>query len=615
MNDKSRYSIKDDRWHILNKTPIYLGPTEKSIQKEFFIIDNSFKELEIEYSPALFKMINEIIDNSVDVLIDKKSKGKIELEIKENKIIIKDNGDGIPIKKIKDLDDSEILIPIACFGRAKAGSNFNNDAIDEKTIGTNGVGSFCCNVLSKLFHVETINDKKKFNGVWRNNSSEFEYVLSGTKDKSGTKVTFIPDLERFGYDNIDQSLKDIIKQRLINLSLVHKNISFFFNGEIVDKDIKSLNLGNDSILFNNENYDIIIISPNNENEFKSFTIMNGLTMKGGSHIDFVLKNVCVSIKDKLPKKYDDIKFGDIKNRLSIYFFGKNFKNMKFESQTKEYLKNSQKEVSEYLGSLDNLISNILRNKDLLKHITEFYDIKKDYEEKRLLKSLVKPKKKIRIEKYKPAIKENKYFVVAEGLSALSSIISATGRDQIGSYPLKGKVLNCLKADISKLRKNNEIKDILEIMNLKILSEEKSYTYENLLIATDADLDGENIKMLLLTLFVKYKPDFIKEGRVKFLKTPIVVAYKGNKPQDFIFELSDLLKHQENKKGYDYKYKKGLASMDIKEYEIMFKNGIEEYIETLEYSDDMNEVFYNWMGDESQKRKDMLKGSSFDLFLV
>lgn len=356
---------------------------------------------------------------------------------------------------------------------------------------------------------------------------------------------------------------------------------------------------------------------NKSDNYNFIQYINGLNVyNGGKPIEWVENNLISSFISLLPKKYDKIKNGDVKNKITLVVIFKNMKNPRFEDQVKSKCINSASMFKDITTDVDfsKLAKLMFKNKDIKNNILEFFDMKADWEAKKALKDLNKPVKKIRIEKYKPAINENKYLLLAEGLSAGNSVLSATGRDNIGLYPLKGKMLNCLKSTPSALVKNQEIKDLIDILNLN-LTKEEPISYENIIITTDADLDGAQICSLALTLFVTYRPDLIKEGRIKLFRTPIVISYKKDTIQDFIFTLDELKEHQSKNKNCSYSYKKGLASVDVTEWEVMLKNGIEPYLETLEWSDDLPELFDSWMGSDPNKRKEMLEGSSFNLYLI
>jgi len=614
---KTNYQRLDDRNHILKRPSMYIGAMNEVTRIEKLIENSQIITKEVSYIPAFMKIINEIIDNTVDVFI--KSKGKyakhVDVEITNYTISVTDDGNGITVTQTED----GIYIPKLCFGYAKAGSNFDDEE-DKVNIGTNGVGSYATNCFSTSFVVETCDGKNRYTGIWSKNAEFFEEKIETSDTKhTGTKVEFNPDLERFGLEHITEVYYQLVEQRLITLSIIY-GMEFTLNGKKITftrKNFISL-FGEVNEVYEEEKF-FIALTPSQDDDFTCFTAINGLNMKDGNHVDYVMNLIVSEIKDKLPKKYKNIKNGDIKNKLNLIFFGKDFPLLVFDSQTKESLKNSAKEISTYLGNdWKVLIKSILSNKDIIKNITEYYDLKVEFENRKSLENLVKPVKKIRIEKYKPAIIENTYLLVSEGNSAGASILAGTGRDYFGAYPLKGKPLNCLKASIQQIKKNQELKDLLEIMGIdlgKDLSQLKT-TYEYLLCAADADLDGFSIITLTMSFFMKYYPEFIQQGRFKVLQTPVIIIYKSGKPFKYFLNLESYNAFCENDKSkYDVKYKKGLASITEQEFEWLFSNGIEPFIETLVWCEETLLRYEDWMGDVVDKRKEYLQDKSFDIFNI
>jgi DNA gyrase/topoisomerase IV subunit B len=383
----------------------------------------------------------------------------------------------------------------------------------------------------------------------------------------------------------------------------------------MEKLLQKFNTEYEFIEFENVSIAVLL---NKDSGYNFIQFINGLnSFNGGKPIEWVENNLINSFKNILPKKYDKIKPTDIKSKISLVVIFKNIPNPRFEDQIKSKCVNTISTFKDKVEDVDfdKLAKKIFKNKIITNNITEFYDMKSDWEAKKELKNLVKVNKKIKIDKYKPAINEKKYLMVSEGLSAGGAILSATGRDNIGAYPLKGKPLNCYKASIQQIKKNQEVKDILEILGIDLSQDLTKLipTYENLLIATDADVDGADITMLLLTFFMKYYPDFILQNRVKLLKTPIIISYIKNLPDKAFFNIDDYILYSKENIKHDAKYKKGLASITDTEYAWLFKKGVEPYIETLEWCDNLVEVFDAWMGDDPLKRKDLLVGAEFDIF--
>ena len=222
-----------DREHILKRTGMYMGsPT--AVEEDLYIFDGQdFKKKNIRYVPALIKMINEIIDNSVDEAIRTKFKfgNKIEVFMEELNFKVIDNGRGIPV--IKEADNE--YFPKIAWGYARAGSNFENDE-ERDTIGANGVGSFGTNVLSSYFKGISRDSKKEIICEWKNNADSESYKESiKASKKRGVEIYSEPDFKLFDIKKIRITDIEIIKSRLAMLKLTYPEIKFFLNGEEIEE--------------------------------------------------------------------------------------------------------------------------------------------------------------------------------------------------------------------------------------------------------------------------------------------------------------------------------------------------------------------------------------------
>jgi DNA topoisomerase-2 len=597
---------------------MYLGSTVKTESLEYLIIDKVFKQHAVNYVPALVKMINEIIDNSVDVLKDEK-KGIINVLIDptKNTISVKDNGSGIPIVNINNLDGDEILIPKACWAIAKSGSNFNDDAGDDTTIGTNGVGSFCVNVMSSKFIGITDDGVKKYSGTWSNNCDTETYKEDISKStRKGTFVSFEPDLKRLGISDFNDDTIKVIRQRLINLAISYPNIKFTFNKEKIEySQSQFLDLigSNGNIYADTSGKYSYAVFPSVSGDFETFSLINGLNIKAGTHIDYLLKYVTASIKEKLPKRFDKISVGDIKNKLKIVFIGKEFPKIQWSGQTKEIVGNSNKDIRTYLGEgWKNILIDISKNKEIIEPITFLHEAKLDAEERKLAALVDKENKKSKVMKLRKAFKEKKYLFLTEGDSALKGIIKALGRENISYLPLRGVVANPYTNSIQKITKNLEYKDIMNVLDLKFsnINDGANMSHEYVILATDADFDGSHIKGLLLGFFHKMVPSVFEHKRILLLRTPIKVAKdkKENLVEVFLTEEEyvNFSKKKANNK-YDIEYKKGLGSMNAKEYAQFFKlRPLDKCLVEIDYDDNGIDNMINWLSDDSEFRKEKIQ---------
>jgi DNA gyrase/topoisomerase IV subunit B len=610
--------IKNDRDHLLLIPEMYIGAMSKIETEDYFLDNEKFVYKKIEHIPALLKIIMEIIDNSIDESIrcNFELSNKISIDMTDTSVRVIDNGRGIPIQKIKG---TEMYMPEAAFTLARSGSNFK-DKETKKEIGTHGIGSFATNVFSTNFEITTCDGKQKFHMTCKNNNDGNHKCKISESSKQGTDITFFPDVKRFKITKITQVYRDLVRQRLLLLSLSYPKIKFSFNGE----KIKTISENNFISMFNesyelikNEKY-FIAITPNDSDDFKFFTYVNGLYMQqGGNHVTHIMNEIISRMREKIVKKYPNIKPGDIRNKMRLIVFFNDFPNPKFNSQTKETLTNSMAEIKEFLGEvdLDKFCNQIYRNASITDPIIEIYKIKEEFKKQQDLKNMSTGTKKIVVEKYLPPIGTHKYFTLCEGDSATGALIPILGRKDFGYLPLRGVPLNVIDAKIGKITDNEEIKNIIMILGIDISQPVIDMSYENVLIASDQDLDGIRIRGLLLTLFHRFTPELLKKGRIKYLKTPMIVLSKKN-PEHWFYnftEYNDWLKTN-SLDGYNFKYCKGLGTWKKEELQyIINKAGFESMVETFEYDKTSKEYISYWMENKhSDKRKEFLRGKEFNI---
>ena len=409
-----KVQVLTDRDHVLKRPAMYIGAVNSSLFSEYIFENNKIENKEISYVPGLIKIINEIIDNSVDACIKSKfTKGAhISVKMTSDTVEVKDDGTGIPYDLINGKTSAEVA-----WGTMRSGSNFEDD--EHRTqIGMNGVGSFCTNCFSVKFNGISDDGNKKVTCHFSDNAENCKTTVSDSSGNTGVTVSFKPDLERFGLEKIDESHILMIKQRLINLNLTYPEISFKFNGKTINinsfKKYVSL-FGENPEIYETEKYCFAVLHNEND-DFRQFSYVDGLKINdGGTHIDIISMNIVNRIREKLVKKFKSIKPGDIKNKLFVIAFLKEFPNPKFNSQSKEKITNSNTEMTNYLGDIDyeNFVKKILRNKDIIDPITEVYKIKEELKRRQEMKSLNTPKK-IKNDKYLPAIGDSKYLLIVEG---------------------------------------------------------------------------------------------------------------------------------------------------------------------------------------------------------
>lgn len=511
---KNDFQMLSDREHILKRNAMYIGSIDFEEQEDFNFDNDHIKYENFKIIPGLCKIINEVIDNSIDEAIKTNFKygNEISIIIEKDKVQVQDNGRGIPVVK-----QGDFYQPYLCWGRAKAGSNFEDD--NHIQMGMNGIGSYCTNVWSEKFVGETDDGKNYYKVTFKNNAETFTESISKSKSQ-GTTVTFYPDLKRFNITEIDENHVNYIYQRILCLANIFDKIKFKFNKKL----IRVKNFKEFAKLFN-ENFEIyetddvkIAIMPNDTDDFKHFTYVNGLKIKdGGIHVDTIIKNVVNIIRDKISKKYKNIKPGDIRNKLMLVSFIKNFPSPKFNSQTKEKLTNSEAEFNKFSNIDYSFVNKILKNNAFIDPIVEIYKIKEEFENRKALKSVEKVKK-IKSDKYFKATKSNKYLSICEGfcLDENTKVFDFGNRTN--------KKIKNLKIGDLVLTHNQNIKPIIN----------KSYKLINCLkIKTKA---GEIVasKEHKFLVFDKNKNDFIwKKSKEINIETDFLLKNKLDKNMIFI----------------------------------------------------------------------------------
>lgn len=364
----SDFQMLTDEQHVILRKGLYVGEDSQVKVKGYFINNGSCQYSELEINPALCKIVNEIIDNSVDEFIRTAGKhsSKIDVEI-ENlkdtfKVTVTDNGKGIPVKIV---DGTTEYQPVLCWSRAKAGSNFGQSI---SGAGQYGVGSFLTYVFSDYFIGETCDGSNKLTFTKPN-----KVEVSPSK-KHGTVVKFVPNLSHFNIkmdEFIYSQLVEFIKQRLINLSICYPKINFTFNGENVSLklvEVFAKAISDDYVLLREEKYAIIVASTADVQEFRFHNYTNGLyNINGGSLVDYVSSNLATALIPLIKRKHKvEVTSGQIKNNLFLGIFASGFVNLKFDSQTKERVTNSVKEVAEYFNlDFNSLAKKVILNDSII----------------------------------------------------------------------------------------------------------------------------------------------------------------------------------------------------------------------------------------------------------
>jgi DNA gyrase/topoisomerase IV subunit B len=391
----TKYKKLDDVSHVLLRPGMYIGSIKPHTSNKFIFKEEKMVSEEITYNPGFLKIFDEIITNSVD---ESKREGStltiIKVTIKNNQIIIWDNG-GIPVQE----QDGE-WIPEMIFSNLKAGSNFD-DTEDRTGAGTNGVGSTLTNIYSINFTISTCDGKKSFLQTFSNNMRDKTNPVIKKSKVNHTQITYQPDYEKFGLTGLDDSHFQLIQKRVIDIAGCNPNLQVFFNDEEIK--IKSFQ---DYIKYyksdfyfetNSDRSWSVALAPSNDG-FQQISFVNSTeTYDGGTHIDYVLNQILVQLRDFFQKKHKvDIKPSELKNHISIYI-NSTIVNPSFSSQTKEKLITEVKDFGFTFEVSEKLIKWILKS-EIVDSILDWIQKKKNADESKLARELNKNLGKLKVDK-------------------------------------------------------------------------------------------------------------------------------------------------------------------------------------------------------------------------
>ena len=614
---KEKFEIKklSDREHIVHRPSMYIGSVSNE-QHETAIFENVFEEPKLQtkqltYAPGLIKIINEVIDNSVDVIIKTGKGSTIKVKLSEDKVEVQDDSTGFPMpEKFKKLakegaiakrEDFEDLPVVIALGNARAGSNFN-DEDNLGQMGTNGVGAFATNCFSKRFVCVTKTQDTTTKVEWRDNALLHSCDIQYKKSEPGTTITFWPDLAKFSLAEISEDVKDVIRTRLVVLSLTYPDIKFYFDGKRIKTPKRISNLFTTEetpfVEHSTKDYQVLVIA--NSEKTSHFSVVNGLnTPDGGSHIDLILQEI---VKELSETKGLNCTRADVLNTLQIVFIGRGWKNLRFNSQTKEKITNSTKETRDYLGDLNSLVQKVKKSKqikDFIKATTQARELRV---EKKALKDAKKTK--IKSDKFLDAQGSRDILMLVEGDSAMGGLVPALGRKGIAYYALKGKPLNAYKSSAQKVAANKELSELLAIIHQN--------DFKKIVISSDMDPDGAHVAGLLMGFICKFLPEY--KDKLYRLHTPVKGAMKDGKLVRWTFDLEGSI---DIKSGESLMYFKGLGTLDPSDIEVIVKDGgLDAILYRMNLDvEGFEEAMEAWLGDDADTRKRLILANDFNIAVI
>lgn len=605
-----QFKILTPRQHVRERIGMYMGSSSKE-EVDRFVLG---KWKTAVYVPALSKMIDEILDNSIDEAIRTNFEyaNKIDVSINNNTITVTDNGRGIPQDEVYDaVSEEKILRPVAAWTRVNAGTSFDNERV---TIGTNGVGSSATNFLSTQFIGRTWRDDNLLEVICSDGGLNIS-TEKKPKNGSGTEVSFTPDFSLFEVKSVQElNTIELVQDRLISLQMAFPEITFSFNKKRIQiKDMKHY-----AEMFSEEGASIIIEKTDNlsfffaasNDGFRTNSFINGVnTRQGGTYVEYIINNVVDELLTLIKRKHKvEVAKSVIKNGLTFVMFARNFVNPKFDSQTKERLTNPMSNVKEHAelsGIHDSkyIAKKIFAANDIIEPIIAAQLAKKMADEHRDALVAQKKLKKVKVAKHISANSENALLALVEGDSAMGFLLKVRDASKIGAYPLRGVIMNTWDMKPSEVLKNKELSELIAILGLDINNPNSvdNMTYRGVATLTDADHDGEKIAVLLIGFFYKFWPRLIHEKRIHITRSPIMISSNGKDVRWFYgYDSAQEFKNSADSKGYTHRYIKGLGSLQESEYDRVINDPV---LDTIKM--DSPELMDMMLGADSGPRKDFM----------
>tara|TARA_B100000614_G_scaffold170279_1_gene151606 strand:+ start:377 stop:2230 length:1854 start_codon:yes stop_codon:yes gene_type:complete len=601
MTKKSNYdesSIQSLDWkqHIRQRPGMYIGKLGNGKSPD----------------DGIYVLIKEIIDNSIDEYVMGYGK-KINIKIKDNSVIIRDFGRGIPLGKV-----------VECVSKINTGGKYDSEAF-KRSIGLNGVGTKAVNALSENFKVFSIRDGKKKEVVFSKGEILEDNNIVNESSANGTEIHFIPDSEIFG----EYSFKsNYIEERVNDYVYLNSGLSIIYNGKtfISKNGLKDLLVAKTNekrirypiIHLKNDDIEVAITHSNQYGE-EYYTFVNGQnTVQGGTHLTAFKESLTKTIRDFYKKDLDAVDIrASIVSAISI-----KVQNPIFESQTKTKLGSLdiapngptlRVTFNEFLtNKLDNylhknpdtaevLLQRILQSEKERKELAGIRKIAAKRSKKANLHNKKLRDCKIHLnDKKQSDLSTDTTIFITEGDSASGSITKVRNVKTQAVFSLRGKPLNTLGMKKKIVYENEEFNLLQHALNLEDGIE--GLRYNKVVIATDADVDGMHIRLLLITFFIQFFPELIQKGHLFILETPLF-RVRNKKKTIYCYSNEEMESAKiVLKNNFEITRFKGLGEISPNEFKKFIDNDIKLEPIVIDKNKDINDTISYYMGKNTPDRQ-------------
>ncbi|SNY99830.1 DNA topoisomerase IV subunit B [Flagellimonas pacifica] len=479
---------------------------------------------------GIYILLKEVMDNCIDEFVMGAGK-TIEINIKENTVNVRDYGRGIPLGKVVDV-----------VSKMNTGGKYDTRAF-KKSVGLNGVGTKAVNALSTYFKVESTRDGKSKSAEFQTGDLVNEELLEETSRRRGTKVSFIPDesiFKKFKYRN------EYVERMLKNYVYLNPGLTIVFNGEKFHsenglKDLLEDNNNEEDFLYpiihlKGDDIEVAITHSKTQYSEEYHSFVNGQhTTQGGTHQAAFREAIVKTVRDYYGKNYDA---SDIRKSIISAISIKVMEPV-FESQTKTKLGSTdmggklptvRTYINDFIGKyLDNYLHKnqntaeaiqrkIVQAEKERKELSGIRKLARDRAKKASLHNKKLRDCRVHLQDMKKDRRLESTLFITEGDSASGSITKSRDVNTQAVFSLRGKPLNSYGMSKKIVYENEEFNLLQAALNIEESMED--LRYNNIVIATDADVDGMHIRLLLITFFLQFFPELIKENHLYILQTPL-----------------------------------------------------------------------------------------------
>ena len=478
---------------------------------------------------GIYVLVKEVVDNSIDEYVMGHGK-TIEIDITDHRVTVRDYGRGIPLGKVVD-----------CVSKINTGGKYDSAAF-QKSVGLNGVGTKAVNALSDRFVVQSFREGKTKLAEFERGIITSDPRAKKSDEKEGTLISFEPDgsvFKKFTFR------PQFLENQIWNYAFLNTGLTIKLNGkkyfsENGLKDLLSRKVEEESLrypIIHLKGDDIeMAMSHGNQYGEEYYSFVNGqYTTQGGTHLNAFREGVVEAVREYYPKKYE---VADIRASI-VAAISVRVQEPVFESQTKTKLgsQNVAPDGPTMRSFVVNFVKSQLNNylhqhkevaDALEKRIQQSERERKDIAgikklaNERAKKANLHNKKlrdcRIHLDDKKGDQQENTMIFITEGDSASGSITKSRDVQTQAVFSLRGKPLNCFSLTKKVVYENEEFNLLQHALNIEDGLE--GLRYQKIIIATDADVDGMHIRLLMLTFFIQFFPDLVRNGHVYILETPL-----------------------------------------------------------------------------------------------